>query len=816
MDSPNEQAPEFVAEHIRSALQLELALYFGGRPESMYTAADLSERLGQSQEAVEVAADDLTARRLLRRHGRAGPLPTCYALTNGDPVRRLVTALAQRCAADEAFAEELRAQFASSPSRWLMEQILEEFAPFAALRTRQRLALHFILMGIVALVLRHTMGLPAEALVRVLLVIAIVTAWSGLLVIVARDQRSIRIPPEGRRRAVIRSYRHLLFHPSHLEVVPGFAVFGAALVVVFGHPGGGPGIAEQWLGRPPGALLAAFIALMAWEVAYRVGAGLWVTGASLWRMMALRRHWEAAEPSRAPARLARRLRRADQLLALVPAGFAAVGAAFFDSDIVVALCALGAVVTGIVAAAVYFLTPSPDALGGAPGSRLRLRPGAHIAVIGGGPAGALFAHVALREAETARLPLRISIFDGKDFHRFGPPGCNMCAGVVSESLYERLQELGFDLPPEVVQSKVSGFHLHTAVGSAHIARREGTRRLRTVFRGNGPRDAELEHSISFDDYLLRCVQDAGVEVIPQPVTQIVPPADPAGLVTVHYGAGEAPQQMQADVVVGAFGLNSNLGEMIAALGFGYRPPEAVRACNAEIPLPPGADGRLRGSIHILTLDRADIVFTAFTPKQQHVTMTIVGTRDVGIKDLDGILQHPRVVALLEHGAVSPTYDCECRPRYVVRDGRHVYTDRLVMIGDAACSRLYKNGLESALVTAELAARTIIRHGVSRRAFEQHYEPACRRRIVRDNAYGRLLFAAHRAVQRRGRLLRAQLRLMGEDSPAGERLREVVWALFTGAQPYRSILRSALDPRIHLGVLRHGITGLLRRPCKGDQ
>lgn len=818
MDSVNDQGQQLIAEAIDNALQLELALLFGARPGAVDTAASLAQRLGQSREAVEAAADDLTAKRLLQRRTATGRAPISYALTDDPPARARLTALAERCAADEAFARELRAQFAPSRTRWLLEQILEEFASFAALRTRQRLALQFVLMGLVAVVLRHALRLPPEALVRVLVVIVTVTAWSTLLVLLARDQRRLRLPAAGRQRAVIRAYRQVLFHRWRLEALPGLGLFGAALFVVFGHPGGAPSIAEQWLDEPPELLLVVFIALLAWEVAYRLGVGLWVTGASLWRALALRPHWQAIGASPATARLARRVRRADRLLVLIPVGILAVGATFLDSAAVVVMCLLGAVVTAAASAVVHLLAPPAVPRGAAAPAeaQLRLRPGAHIAVIGAGPAGALFAHLALQEAAVARLPIRISIFDGKDFQQFGPPGCNMCAGVISEWLFQRLQELGFELSPEVVQSKISGFHLHTAVGSVCIERREGRRRLRTVFRGNGPRDARLEHVISFDDHLLRCVQNKGVDVIRQPVTGIVLPEDPALPVTVEYGAGETPAQVQADVVVGAFGLNSTLGPMVASLGFGYRPPEAVRACNAEIPLPPGKCDEVRNHIHLLLLDLPDVVFTAFTPKQQHLTMTIVGTRDMDVEDLDRVTSHPQVVALLGNEGSPPTYDCRCRPRYVVRDGRNMYTDRLILIGDAACSRLYKNGLESALVTAELAAKTIIRHGVSRRAFAQHYGPACRRRIIADNACGRIVFLIHRIIQRMDRLLRANMRLMREDSRAGEELREIIWALFTGAQPYKRILRSACSPRLHLAILKHGIAGRLRRARAGDR
>jgi hypothetical protein len=57
----------------------------------------------------------------------------------------------------------------------------------------------------------------------------------------------------------------------------------------------------------------------------------------------------------------------------------------------------------------------------APGAPLR------VGVIGGGPAGSLFALYALHYAEQAGREMLVTFHEGKDFHRRGPIGCNMCA-----------------------------------------------------------------------------------------------------------------------------------------------------------------------------------------------------------------------------------------------------------------------------------------------------------------------------------------------------------------------------------------------------
>ena len=57
------------------------------------------------------------------------------------------------------------------------------------------------------------------------------------------------------------------------------------------------------------------------------------------------------------------------------------------------------------------------------GADIPLEDGAKVAVIGGGPAGCFFALYLLRYAHRKRITLHVSIFDGRDFKRAGPPGC---------------------------------------------------------------------------------------------------------------------------------------------------------------------------------------------------------------------------------------------------------------------------------------------------------------------------------------------------------------------------------------------------------
>ena len=69
---------------------------------------------------------------------------------------------------------------------------------------------------------------------------------------------------------------------------------------------------------------------------------------------------------------------------------------------------------------------------------LRLDSGSRIAVIGGGPAGSFFSYFLLAMAERVGMDLAVDIYEPRDFSKPGPAGCNMCGGIISESLVQIL------------------------------------------------------------------------------------------------------------------------------------------------------------------------------------------------------------------------------------------------------------------------------------------------------------------------------------------------------------------------------------------
>jgi hypothetical protein len=72
------------------------------------------------------------------------------------------------------------------------------------------------------------------------------------------------------------------------------------------------------------------------------------------------------------------------------------------------------------------------------GSSFQLQDGSRVAVIGGGPAGSFFAIFLIDMARRVEKEFVVDIYEPRNFLNPGPAGCNMCAGIVSETLAQSI------------------------------------------------------------------------------------------------------------------------------------------------------------------------------------------------------------------------------------------------------------------------------------------------------------------------------------------------------------------------------------------
>jgi len=419
-----------------------------------------------------------------------------------------------------------------------------------------------------------------------------------------------------------------------------------------------------------------------------------------------------------------------------------------------------------------------------------------VAILGGGPAGSFCAIWLSALAARRGRRFDITLFDHKSFEKPGPAGCNMCAGIIPDSLVRNMRRLGMELPQHVIQRRIAGYRLETKGGFVDIPTRPGVE-LYSTFRGPGPLGMYPSAQEGFDYFLLHEAEKRGVRYVNALVTDVTLPPSPSEpcIITCRDGAPH-----EADILVGAFGVNSNLSRVFERLGFGYRTPEVARAFQAEIPVDPDFIAReMRDRVFIFT-GVPHVKFAAMTPKREHVTVTLIGA-DPKRWDLEGFLASAEVRRRMPAGWEAPCRFCSCAPRLPLTAAHHAVHDRIVIIGDAHVARYLKNGIESSFHTGYWAARAIAAGHLSAESLTREYVSRCQY-YVRDNRYGRALFRLHDAISASPTIARAHIEVARREQASPQRpkrLSTILWGMFTGNIPYRSIAMRLLDPRVHWDI-----------------
>ena len=431
---------------------------------------------------------------------------------------------------------------------------------------------------------------------------------------------------------------------------------------------------------------------------------------------------------------------------------------------------------------------------------LKLKDGDRVVIIGGGPAGSFFAHFIHKFTRQKGIHLSTTIYDGKNFLQKGPKGCNLCAGIVAESLNQRLITEEIHLPERRIISRLDGYHLHVNGESLRLSDVNNEKNtIATVFRGNGPRFSTFDEVISFDDFLLNWTQDLGTKVMSSPVWDVRLPEDTSRPLTIIFGDKDNPQQTEAELVVGAFGINTYMLNKVKNMGFGYMAPSTLATYQAELKL--GKEKILESfgnTIHVFMPKTHRIRFATVIPKGDYITITLIGNKDA-TKD---ILQEFLSLRDIQKKIPSCQPHCSCYPKITVSPANKPFTHRFVMIGDASYSRYYKNGIESAFLTAKLAAETAIFYGVSASSFKKHYFKRAKKLIIRDNTYGRLLFFINDFISSVPILTQAHLSLAKRPCKTGspQKIRQILWDMFTGNISYREIFKTSLNFSLQLSLL----------------
>jgi len=343
--------------------------------------------------------------------------------------------------------------------------------------------------------------------------------------------------------------------------------------------------------------------------------------------------------------------------------------------------------------------------------------------------------------------------------------------------------------------QLHSYVLHWHQATVAIKQPDPSRQILSVFRGSGPKCGALPPEASFDAFLLSQAEAAGATLVPERVLEVnFPPGKPAEVRSAH-------KQVAFDLVVLACGVNARPPPLF---GMDYHRPPTITMAQDEIRLNHPSDP---SSVHVYCDEPPGLLFGGLVPKGEYVNVSLLGHGLPG-RGLEQFLDALRGRGVL---AGEPERLCGCRPRVAIGPASGFYGDRFVAVGDAVVTRLYKDGIGSALHTALCAARVILEHGIAARDFERHYRPVIRS-IERDNRYGYWLFRMWRRVKGEGMLSTlGQRALMAEEhlAPAWRIHGSLLWYMFTGDAPYRDTVFGLLS----WSSLRNLFFAALHRPAR---
>jgi flavin-dependent dehydrogenase len=422
-------------------------------------------------------------------------------------------------------------------------------------------------------------------------------------------------------------------------------------------------------------------------------------------------------------------------------------------------------------------------------SNLKLTDGARVAVMGGGPAGSFFSYFLLDMAKMVGLDLQVDIYEPRDFTVPGPAGCNMCGGIISESLVQMLATEGIILPPTVVQRGISAYVMHSDAGSVRIATPMEEKRIGAIYRGQGPKGLKQAKWGSFDGHLLSLAQEKGARVIPSRVSQV---SGHASGVAVDTREG-SPQVYEMLAVT--TGINTAALKLFDGMGLDYRPPRTTKTLIREYWLGTSdIDRYLGNAMHVFMLNIPRLEFAAIIPKGEYASLCLLGD-EIDDELMESFVEFPVVKHLMPPDIRLEEGVCQCRPRINVQGAVQPFGDRIVFIGDCGVTRLYKDGIGAAYRTAKSAASTAVFQGVSAEDFRRHYLPACKA-IQGDNTIGKFIFWVVRQIQNHRISRRAVLRMTASEQQrdnGNQWMSMVLWDMFTGSAPYREIFLRTLHP-----------------------
>lgn len=424
-------------------------------------------------------------------------------------------------------------------------------------------------------------------------------------------------------------------------------------------------------------------------------------------------------------------------------------------------------------------------------SRIPLKDGDHVLVVGGGIAGSAFARQLLRYTYDLGKDVRVTLVNATS--------CNYCGGLMTDLSFRMLEEFfDYEFPRELILGDIVECVYINPSGEVPV---EVGQRLITMLR------TDKFGYPGFDDYfrerILQGVKNgklaSRLTVIEKGmVTSMGLPRGGDGKVHVVYhcyepGVGFVRRDLEGDVLVVASGLRSLRGRAIQEFAeqTGYVPPRLMEASVTEINSSKARFDRMSGRMLIVDDVVPNCVAAIIYKRESWITVTSLNKR-LDKDDLVRIFEHHAVKEYIDLPDVTSRLRCHaiCQATVYTTEAKEFFGDRWIVLGDlTGYGRVLKDGYYSAFLGAHLAAWTMAHVGVAREDMEKHYLPPLKR-FTADNRIGMLLFYLNRYLATTGwfpRLLIAAARSESEVSRYGSAVHAGIRALATGELTYKSIL-----------------------------
>jgi hypothetical protein len=328
-----------------------------------------------------------------------------------------------------------------------------------------------------------------------------------------------------------------------------------------------------------------------------------------------------------------------------------------------------------------------------------------------------------------------------------------------------------------------------------------------MYRGAGPRGTKEGLQKSFDGFLQKLTIDKGATLINERVDRI---SYDSGKPHVTTKSGSSKTY---DLIAGAVGVNTTALKFFNELGFGYQPPQVTKTYICEFFMGYEMIQHYLGdAMHAFLLKIPRLKFAALIPKDNTVTMCLIG-KEIDRDMVKAFMNNPEVKKCFpDDFDLQREASCQCYPKINTHSCSVPFADRIVMIGDCAVSRLYKDGIGSAYIEAKAAAATAIFEGISAHDFKKGYWQACKA-ISSDNKFGALIYGFTSFIKNNDILKKSIIQTIIKEQPKDSRTRYLstaLWDTFSGSATYRNIFLLFLHPFLFGPLIKEIMSNILPR------